>query len=516
MMKTFRRVVPVLMFLFVTVTVARAMPESHATKEKHPKTPIKDVLKTTHHTITINGQTIRYTATAGHFVMRTEEGKPKATLFFIYYAKEGVKDPADRPITFTFNGGPGSSSVWLHLGAFGPKRVKMDDEGFPLPPPYELVDNPYSLLDITDLVFIDPVTTGYSRPVPGEDPKQFHGLDEDIQWVGEFIRLFTTRFKRWRSPKYLAGESYGTTRAAGLAGYLQRRHGMYLNGIILVSAILNFETARFDVGNDLPYILFLPTYTATAWYHKKLPPDLQSKDLEAVLDEVRGFALGEYTLALMKGDRLSDDEKHALATRLSRYTGLSRDYILKSNLRVPIFRFTKELLRERRRTVGRLDTRFIGMDRDAAGETFEYDPSYAAIQGPFTALLNDYVRRDLKYENDITYEILTGRVHPWNYGRAKNRYVNVAETMRKAMTQNPYLRVFVANGYYDLATPFFATEYTLQHLQLEPELQDHIEMHYYRAGHMMYIRVAELKKLKSDLRHFFEKTLPSRRTEQKP
>ncbi|MBS1249323.1 MAG: hypothetical protein MAG431_00899 [Chloroflexi bacterium] len=425
----------------------------------------------------------------------------KASVFFIAYTKKDGEERGTRPITFSFNGGPGSSSVWLHLGVLGPRRVEMGDAGNLLPPPYRLVNNEFSLLDETDLVFIDPVSTGYSRPVPGEEAEQFHGVEKDVKSVGEFIRLYTTRYKRWTSPKFLIGESYGTTRAAALSGFLQERHGMYLNGIMLISTVLNFQSGRFDTGNDLPPILFLPTYTATAWYHKRLPDDLQN-DLRKTLDEVEDFALNEYTLALMKGATLPDEERQKIIEKLARYTGLSREYVERTNLRVNIFRFVKELLRDERRTVGRLDSRFTGVDHDAAGEGFEFDPSYAAIQGPYTATLNDYVRRDLEFENDLPYEILTSLYEKWSYGKFKNQYVNVAETLRKAITQNPFLKVFVANGYYDLATPYFATEHTFNHLGLDPSLRENISMAYYEAGHMMYVHEPSLAQLKKDLAEF--------------
>jgi carboxypeptidase C (cathepsin A) len=480
-----------------------------ADEEKKPEQPEfkadfpKEILSQTKHTVTIGGTAVTYTATAGNLLLKDEIGRPKANFFFISYAKEGISDTTKRAITFSFNGGPGSSSVWLHLGTLGPKRVLMDDEGRALPPPYKLVDNEYSLLDLTDLVFIDPITTGYSRPVPGEDPKQFHGVQEDVESVGEFIRLYATRFKRWSSPKFLIGESYGTTRAANLVNYLQSRHGMYFNGVMLVSSILQMQTARFDVGNDLPYIAFLPTYTATAWYHKKLPADLQG-DLRKTLSEVEQFALTDYTLALMKGKNLTKEEHRKIAERLARYTGLSVDYVEKTNLRIQIFRFVKELLRSQKRTVGRLDSRFTGIDLDASGESFEYDPSMAAIQGPYTATLNDYVRKDLKYESELPYEILTDRVRPWSYKNSENRYLNVAEFLRQAMNKNPSLKVHVANGYYDLATPYFATMYTFDHLGLEPDLQNNITMSFYEAGHMMYIHKPSLISLKENLATFLK------------
>jgi carboxypeptidase C (cathepsin A) len=474
--------------------------EKPADKAKDEKKPEEKVVQTKH-SVKIGGQEVKYTATAGTILLKLEDGTPKASIFYVAYTKDEVSDTAKRPVTFTFNGGPGSASIWLHLGALGPRRVEMGDAGTLLPPPYKLVDNEYSLLDLTDLVFIDPVTTGYSRAVPGEPDKQFHGVEEDIRSVGDFIRLYATRNRRWTSPKFLAGESYGTTRAAGLSGYLQQRYGMYLNGIILISSILNFQTAEFDTGNDLPYILYLPTYTAIAWYHKKLPADLQT-DLQKAIQESRSFAAHEYSDVLMVGDSLPAARRAEIAQKLSRLTGLSAEYIERSNLRIEIQRFDKELLRDQRRTVGRLDGRFTGIDEDAAGARPDYDPSLAAIVGPYTATFHDYVRGDLKFESDLFYEYLTGRVRPWNYEPYENRYVNVAETLRVAMTQNPFLRVFVGKGYYDLATPFYAAEYTFDHLSLDDSLRGHLSGGYYEAGHMMYVHQPSLVKLKQDLSQF--------------
>src|SRR5277367_2893672 len=405
-----------------------AAPLAEKPKDDKDKKPEEKIV-VTKHLVRIGGQEIKYTATAGTILLKTEDGTPKASIFYVAYTKDDVNDVSQRPIAFTFNGGPGSASVWLHLGAFGPRRVQMGDAGTLLPPPYKLVDNESSLLDVSDLVFIDPVSTGYSRAVPGEPAKQFHGIEEDVESVGEFIRLYATRNKRWSSPKFLAGESYGTTRAAGLSGYLQQRYGMYLNGIILVSTILNFETTEFDSGNDLPYELILPTYTAIAWYHKKLPPDLQS-DVHKGVAESETFARGEYATALMAGDSLPSAKHAEIVKKLARLTGLSEDYIERTNMRVEIERFTKELLRSERRTVGRIDGRFEGIDKDAAGENPEYDPSIAAIIGPYTAALNDYVRNDLKFDSDLPYEVLTGRVYPWSYKSFENRYVDVGETLR--------------------------------------------------------------------------------------
>jgi carboxypeptidase C (cathepsin A) len=465
------------------------------------KDEVRDVISTTSHTVRIGEQTVSVTARAGTIVLRNDEGEPRASFFVVAYTKDGA-DPAHRPVTFTFNGGPGSSSVWLHMGAFGPKRVSYkDDEGHAAAPPYKLVDNEGSILDATDLVFIDPVTTGFSRAIPFSDAKKFHGFEADVESVGEVIRLWTTRNARWASPKFLAGESYGTTRAAGLAGWLQEQ-GYYLNGVILISSILNFATARFHTSTDLPYILFLPTYSATAWYHKKLPDELQQQPLERVVADAEHFALGEYAAALMKGDSLGDDDRHRIAERVARYTGLAPSYVEASNLRIGISRFDKELLRTQRRTVGRLDSRFVGIDRDAAGEEPDDDPSYSAIYGEYTAVLNDWVRRSLKFETDLPYEILTGKVQPWSYSSAENRFLDVAETLRAAMTQNPDLRVLVCNGYYDLATPFAATKYTFSRMQLDPSLRGNVTMTFYRGGHMMYIDRAAHRQLRSDVVKF--------------
>ncbi len=501
----------VTLFLFgMNLSFAQQQPQPSPDKaaekpkeEKKPPVPEEKIVQTKH-SLKIGGQEIKYTATAGTILLKLEDGTPKASIFYVAYIKDDVSDASQRPLTFSFNGGPGSASVWLHLGLFGPRRVQMGDAGTLLPPPYKLVDNDVSLLDVSDLVFIDPVSTGYSRAVPGETPKQFHGVTEDVESVADFIRLYATRNKRWSSPKFLAGESYGTTRAAGLSGYLQQRYGMYLNGIVLISAILNFETAEFDTGNDLPYILYLPSYTAIAWYHKKLPADLQSGHVQTAVEESRKFAVGEYADALMSGDALPAARRAEIMQKLARLTGLSPDYIDRANLRIEIQRFTKELLRNERRTIGRIDARFTGIDRDAAGERPEFDPSIAAIIGPYSGMLNDYVRNDLKFDSDLPYEVLTSRVRPWSYAPYENRYVNVAETLRGAMTQNPFLHVFVAKGYYDLATPFFAADYTFDHLGLDPTLRSHLSGAYYEAGHMMYVYPPALAKLKADIAQFIK------------
>lgn len=477
-------------------------------KNKPAKSKLpKERLTKTQHCVSIDGQEIAYTATAGTLLLKDDAEKIKASVFYVAYTRNDVEDSSQRPLTFAFNGGPGSSSVWLHLGVLGPRRVLMDDEGYPLPPPCQLVNNEYSLLDKTDLVFIDPVSTGFSRVVPGEEAKQFHGVEQDIKSVGEFIRLYTTRAQRWDSPKFLAGESYGTTRAAGLAEYLQADLGIYLNGIMLISSVLNFQSISFALGNDLPYLLFFPTYAATAWFHQRLPEDLQASSLPEFLAEVGAFTATEYSVALMRGAELQSEERQAIIQQVARYTGLSAAYVEQTNLRINIHRFVKELLRDERRTVGRFDSRFKGIDRDAAGEHLDYDPSYAIILGAYTAALNAYVSTDLEFKCDLPYEILTGKVHPWDYSKYQNQYVNVAESLRQGITLNPFLKVFVANGYYDLATPYFATEYTFNHLGLDESLQGNISMSYYAAGHMMYLHKESLVKLRADLTAFIQSAM---------
>lgn len=497
-------------FIAVLAVFAILVSPLHAAEEKAPAKPAAEEIaersSTTQHRVRINGETVEYTATAGTLVLKNEKGEPAGSFFYVAYTRNGIKDAAKRPVTFTFNGGPGSSSVWLHLGTFGPRRIDFADAVQPAPPPYQLVDNAYSLLDVTDLVFIDPVGTGYSKAIGETKPEDFYGVEADRKAVADFIRLWTTRKERWNSPKFLAGESYGTTRAAAVVSELHNR-GMFMNGVMLISSILNFQTARFETGNDLPYITFLPTYAATAWYHEALQD--RPENLETFLDEVRAFARNEYASALMQGDTLSAARASEIADKLASYTGIDRDFILAANLRVSIFRFVKELLRDERRTVGRLDSRYLGIDRDAAGEGFDHDPSYTAILGPYTGALNAYVRGELDFETDDEYEILSGKVNQqWNW-EVRNRagYVNVAEDLRRVMSANTHLQVFIANGYYDLATPFFATEYTVNHLGLEPELRDNIEMAYYPAGHMMYIHPESLQELNSDIKDYIRNTL---------
>jgi carboxypeptidase C (cathepsin A) len=461
----------------------------------------------TRHEIRVGGRTLHYTVTTGVMPLKSAAGETEARLFYMAYTLDGVSNPAQRPLMFSFNGGPGSSSVWLHLGALGPRRVQMLEDGGMPAPPFRLVDNEQTWLDFTDIVFIDPVGTGYSRAARPDLASRYFGLQGDIQSVGEFIRLYLVKNSRWTSPLFLVGESYGTTRAAGLSGYLIE-HGVAFNGVMLISTIMNFQTARFARGNDLPYILFLPTYTAIAWYHKRLPPDLQS-DLRRTLDEVERWAATDYTVALAKGDRLTQAERQEVIDRLSRYTGLSKTFIDNSDLRVEIQRFDKELLRDQRRTVGRLDGRFKGLDASAASETPDFDPSMAAIRPPYTATFNQYVRAELGFKSDLEYYILGGGVGRWDFG-SDNAYADVSEALRSAFAKNPYMRLFVASGYYDLATPYFATQYTLRHMGVDPSLQGNVTTTFYEAGHMMYIDQTSLAQLKRDAAAFVQSASAAR------
>lgn len=458
--------------------------------------------------VEIDGKVVPYQAITGKLVLKEDGKKNKAEMFFVAYTRTDIPHKEKRPVTFCFNGGPGSSSVWLHLGMLGPKRIVFPDDATPIRPPYGLVSNTYSLLDTTDLVFIDPVSTGYSRPADGESKEQFHGYEEDLRSVGQFIYDWTSKYERWLSPKYLLGESYGGIRAAGLAGYLQDRYYMELNGIVIVSGVINFQTLRFGGSNDLPYIAFLPSYAATAWYHKRLAPELQSQPVGDVVAQAEKFASGPYASALLNGTRLSEEEIESIAQQTSRLTGLAPKFIQRSNLRIDMDRFAKELLREEGRTVGRFDSRYKGIDRDNAGDSYEYDASGAAIFGPFTATFNDYVRTELRYTEDRVYEILTGNVQPWSYRRFEGRYVDGTDTLRKAMTSNPYLKLFLACGYTDLATPHFAMMNTVDHLMLDRSLRPNISAKFYEGGHMMYIYEPSLQKLRRDLLEFYQGNQP--------
>ena len=454
--------------------------------------PPEEKSSVTHHVWHVGGQSINYTATAATYVIKADDGTPKATMFYVAYTKDGV-DTTRRPVSFVYNGGPGSASLFTHMG-LGPRRVVLTADGQGMPAPYTVVDNADSVFDTTDLVFIDAISTGYSRPAPGEPNTQFHGIIEDANWFADFIYQYITRNERWSSPKFLIGESYGTTRSAELSGVLQERHQMYLNGIVLLSTV-----AFSNWGGDDRFIFFLPTYTTTAWYHHLLPADLQALTIEQVAEKAREFAHGEYAQALEKGDQLSKDEYEKVVADTARFTGLKPKFIEECNLRVSSFRWFKELERDKRRTVGRLDSRFEGIDADAAGERPEYDPSEASYEGAFVATFQDHVRRELKWESDMYYRV-SANVRPWD----QTGNTQVAEVLRAAMTQQTHLKVLVLCGYYDVATPFNGIEETVSHMNLEPPVRKNISFAYYQAGHMMYIDTAEREKLHKDVDRFID------------
>lgn len=456
----------------------------------------------TQHSVNVGGQNIPYTATAGYLLLPNDTGKNIARIFYTYYKRNNTS-PEKQPITFCFNGGPGSSSVWLHMGGLAPRMVQLKEDGTAPTPPYKVVDNPYTWLDKTDMVFIDPVSTGFSRAESGTKASQFHGFNGDIESVGAFINHFLNRNKRWASAKYLAGESYGTTRAAGLSKFLTDRYRIYLNGVILISAILNFGNNDYYVGNDLPRALYLPSYTAAAWYHKKLSPQLQARPLKEVLAQSESFAMSDYILALHKGFQLSNTEKERIAQRMSELTGLNKTYILQHDLRVTEDHFWKELRRSDGLIIGRLDARFTGSDIDDGGETVTFDPSFTNIDGPFTATMNDYFGRELEFNSNEIYNIF-GNVRPWDYTNVQNRFLNVAESLRDAMARNPSLKVYLGGGYYDFATPYFTAQYDFNHMQLRPEQMNRVRMHWYESGHMYYIHKPSLVQFKKDMDAFFE------------
>ncbi|MGE5246193.1 MAG: S10 family peptidase [Betaproteobacteria bacterium] len=466
-------------------------PRQAAAPELQEKTSV------THHSARIGGQTIAYTAKAGTLVLHDDNDKPLASFFYVYYTRDNVADLSKRPIVYSFNGGPGTASVWMHLGFTGPRRVVYDAEGFMLQPPYRVADNENSILDVADIVYIDPVGVGYSRMAPGEDPHKFHGVLDDIKSMGDFIRVFTVREDRWKSPKYVIGESYGTTRAAGLAGYLQSTHQMYLNGVILVS----MTNLSYDRGDDIGYATSLPYMTATAWYHKKLPPDLQGKPLADVIAESERFASGDYALALFKGGRIGADERQAIAKQVARFAGVSPEFVLDSNLRIEKNRFWKELLRDRGLTIGRLDSRYTGMDKDAAGERPEGDPAMWSWDGPFGGAVNTYFRDELKWETDDKY-FIWGNVQPWR----QDPRTKVGEMMRRAMTQNPFLHVMVFGGYFDGATDFYSAQYTMSHLDPSGALNKRIHFDFFESGHMIYLKSSVLAQAKKDLAEFIRTT----------
>lgn len=483
-----------------------------AEQEKPQAPDIEEKSVSKSYTGKFGGRKVSYTATAATQIVEQEDDK-KAVFFHVSYTEDEA-EPATRPLVFAFNGGPGSSTVWLHLGLFGPRRVEFDESGFKMSTPGRLIDNEHSILDVADVVLVDAVGTGFSTATPKDKEKEFHHFSKDIGAFTDFIVSYLNRNGRWASPKYLAGESYGTTRGAAIAHNLFANKGTELNGLILISAALNFQTIGqepealvFRPGNDLPFMVFLPTYAATAWYHGRLSSKLQARKLRDLLDEVEEFAIGAYWSALARGDALADKERHRVAAKLAAYTGLSAGYIERYNLRIHIHRFCKELLRDQRRTVGRLDSRFTGIDRIAAGDNLENDPAHDQIGGPFTSTLNDYLRAEIGFENDSFYETLSMKVNEsWDYEEFKGHYVDTSEQLRDVISRSQKLQVLVANGYYDLATPHFATEYTMSHLGLDESLRKNIRMEYYEAGHMMYLERQSLVALADQVRGFIEET----------
>ncbi|MEK7830563.1 MAG: peptidase S10, partial [Acidobacteriota bacterium] len=438
--------------------------------------------------VRIGGQQINYTATAATYVIKADDGTPKATFFFVGYTKDDVADKSKRPLSFVYNGGPGSASSYTHMG-LGPKRIVLTDDGSGMPAPYSIIENGDSFLDATDMVFVDAISTGFSRPAPGENTAQFYGVEQDAQWFADFIYQYLTRNERWASPKFLIGESYGTTRSAQLSYVLQRRHQIYLNGVALLSAV-----GFGNWGADDRTIFFLPTLIVSAWYHKLLAPDLQKLSIGELAQRARQFAHGDYAAALEKGDEISAAEKQKVVKELAHLTALSPKYIEQTNLRISPQRWFKELLRERRQTVGRIDSRFLGMDADAAGERYEYDASLASYDGSYVAMFQDYVRRELKWNTEMFYT-LSARVQPWDQGTPGGP----AEALRSAMTQQGKLKLLVISGYYDVATPFNGIEHTISHMNLEPAIRKNASFTYYEAGHMMYIEKKSREKLHKDV-----------------
>jgi carboxypeptidase C (cathepsin A) len=471
----------------------------------------KETSSVTEHTIRIGGQLVPYRATAATMLLKNDKDEPIGSLYYTAYTRTDARDPSQRPLAFVYNGGPGSASAWLHMGAFGPRRIVTTDAAPTPPPPYQMVDNANSLIDVADLVFIDPIGTGFSKPVGKGTGKDFWGVDEDARSLAQFVSQYVSRTGRWSSPKYLIGESYGTTRSAVLVNRLQR-DGMTFNGVVLISSVLDFETLLFSPGHDLSYVLYLPSYAATAVYHKVIPAPA---NLETFLTEVRRYAMGDYADALAAGSTLPADRRAAVAKQLAAYTGLSEDYLMKAGLRVNLRQFMAELQRSRGLVTGRLDSRFSGPLPDLLTENAPGDPQSSAVSGAFTAATNAYLRGELKFDTEDRY--LMGGGVQWNWTRDGQRgwasTTYVGSDLQQALVANPHLRVEIENGYYDLATPFLATEYTVSHLDgLSPDLRDNITLRYYDAGHMMYLHEPELAKLKQYIARFITGSGPAATT----
>ncbi len=479
--------------------------DSTSEKNENPKSE-KSV---TDHSLQINGKTIKYTATAGTLILKDKEGNPEASMDYFAYVAKDIKGN-QRPITFAFNGGPGSSSIWLHMGAFGPKRIVIADTTQTPPPPYNIVDNQFSILDKSDLVMIDPVGTGFSKALGKKKNEDFWGVDADIESLSNFIKEYVSENGRWNSPKYLIGESYGTTRGAGIINYLQSNDHMSFNGIVLISTAMDISSL-FDglTGQELPYALYLPTFTAVAWYHHKLPD--QNVELIPLLQKARKFALSDYIDALLKGNSISEQERNDIAEKLHDYTGLPKDYILQANLRIQEGEFTQELLHNQRETVGRIDARFKGFTFDPLSQYADYDPLFPAVSPAYTAAFLNYIHTDLNFGKDMDYSVLTGLFSKWKWKHSapsgeRQFVVNTSVDLAYAIDLNPYLKVLVMQGYFDLATPFLATEYTVSHMNLSKQLRSNVEIKYYQAGHMMYIHKPSLEKMKQDLDGFYDST----------
>ena len=491
----------------------RQKPDDAAKHDDEKTSPIPpEKTSATHHDGTLGGRTIHYTATAGTLLIHNDEDKPYGSIFYVAYTEDGA-DAKSRPVTFLYNGGPGSATLWLHMGSVGPVRVVTASPAATGSAPYQIVPNQYSLLDKTDLVFIDAPLTGFSKAVGKGTDKDFRGVDQDLKAFDKFIQRYITVNQRWNSPKFLMGESYGTTRSAGLAGMLQES-GVSLNGVILVSSILNYNVEA--PGLDVEFVGNLPSYAAIAWYHNKVAN--KPADIKAFLNDVRAFARGEYAEALSEGDLISPEKTDAVAAKLSAYTGLSVQYLKETKLRISATRFRKELLRDEGEILGRYDARFEGTDTDNAGENPGYDPSDSGIAGAFTAAFHDYLSRELKWDTTDTYYVHTEGNTPWDQthrpsggggrgGFGGQRMPDVAIDLADAMRKNPKLKVFSANGLFDLATPFFLTEYDLAHMMVTPELAKNVEFGYYPSGHMIYLNVDALKDMTKDLDGFYAEVL---------